>query len=55
MIDRNTELINSPEMIADDPYGEGWMLKVRVDNPDDELESTLSAEEYRAYVVGEET
>lgn len=55
VIDRNTELINSPEMIADDPYGEGWMLKVRVDNPDDELESTLSAEEYRAYVVGEET
>lgn len=54
VIDRNEELIESPESIAEDPYGEGWLLKVRVDNPDDELTDTLSAAEYRAQVEGEE-
>ena len=54
VIDRNEEMLQSPESIADDPYGEGWLLKVRVDNPDDELTDTLSAMEYRAQVEGEE-
>lgn len=54
VIDRNETVIDSPELIADDPYGEGWLLKVRVDNPDDELSDTLSASEYRAQVEGEE-
>ena len=54
VIDRNEEMIESPESIAEDPYGEGWLLKVRVDNPDDELTDTLSAGEYRAQVEGED-
>ena len=54
VIETNEEMINSPESIAEDPYGEGWLLKVRVDNPDDELTDTLSATEYRAQVEGEE-
>ena len=54
VIDRNEEMIESPESIAEDPYGEGWLLKLRVDNPDDELTDTLSAAEYRAQVEGEE-
>lgn len=54
VIDRNEEMIESPESIAEDPYGEGWLLKLRVDNPDDELTDTLSAAEYRAQVEGED-
>jgi glycine cleavage system H protein len=54
VIERNQAMIDSPELIADDPYGEGWLLKVRVVNPDDELGDTLSASEYRAQVEGEE-
>ena len=54
VIERNEEMIESPESIAEDPYGEGWLIKVRVDNPDDELTDTLSAAEYRAQVEGEE-
>lgn len=54
IIDRNEAMIESPELIADDPYGEGWLLKVRVVNPDDELEDTLSASEYRAQVEGDD-
>lgn len=54
VIDRNEALIESPELIADDPYGEGWLLKVRVDDPDAEPEDVLTADEYRAQVEGEE-
>jgi glycine cleavage system H protein len=45
-------MIDSPELIADDPYGEGWLLKVRVSDPDDALADTLSADEYRSQVEG---
>ncbi|MDJ0532428.1 MAG: glycine cleavage system protein GcvH [Xenococcaceae cyanobacterium MO_207.B15] len=54
VIERNETAIETPESIVDDPYGEGWLLKVRVNNPDDELEETISAVEYRAQVEGEE-
>lgn len=52
VIDRNETAIDSPESIAEDPYGEGWLIKVKVDNPDDELEEAVSAAEYRALVEG---
>ncbi|MDJ0508100.1 MAG: glycine cleavage system protein GcvH [Crocosphaera sp.] len=54
VIDRNEEMLETPDSIADDPYGDGWLLKVRVENPDDELEDTMSAQEYRALLEGEE-
>ncbi|MGK7935098.1 MAG: glycine cleavage system protein GcvH [Xenococcaceae cyanobacterium] len=54
VIETNEAMVESPESIAEDPYGEGWLLKVRVDNPDDELTDTLSAVEYRAQVEGED-
>jgi len=54
VIDRNEMLIEAPEAIADDPYGEGWLIKVRLDNPDDELENTLSVQEYKSLIEPEE-
>jgi len=53
VVDRNQAMIDSPELIADDPHGEGWLLKVRVENPDAALVDTLSASEYRDQVAGE--
>jgi glycine cleavage system H protein len=53
VIERNESLINSPGDIANDPYGEGWLLKIRINNPD-ELKDTLTATEYRAQVEGSE-
>ncbi|TRU81294.1 MAG: glycine cleavage system protein GcvH [Microcystis novacekii Mn_MB_F_20050700_S1] len=53
VVDRNQGMIDSPELIADDPHGEGWLLKVRVENPDTALADTLSASEYRVQVSGE--
>ena len=52
VVEVNTPLIDAPEQIGDDPYGEGWLLKVRVDDPG-ELDDALSASEYRDQVEGE--
>ena len=51
VVERNEALIDDPEEVSDDPYGEGWFLKVRVDDPD-ELNDALTADEYRALVEG---
>lgn len=44
--DRNEALIDAPEQLPDDPYGDGWLVKVRYSDPD-ELEELMSAAEYR--------
>ena len=55
VIDRNETAIETPESIAEDPYGEGWLLKIKVSNLDDELSDLLSAADYRAMVEGEDS
>ncbi|MBE9098043.1 glycine cleavage system protein GcvH [Vacuolonema iberomarrocanum] len=53
VVDRNDALIDAPEQLADDPYGAAWLVKVRLDQVDDDMEDTLTAEEYQAQVEGE--
>ncbi|NEO69673.1 glycine cleavage system protein GcvH [Moorena sp. SIO3H5] len=53
VVERNEEMIEAPEKIAEDPYGEGWLIKVRLNDPDNPLEGVLSAEEYSAKVEAE--
>ncbi|MCC6287069.1 MAG: glycine cleavage system protein GcvH [Chitinophagaceae bacterium] len=45
----NPELNNTPELVNSDPYGEGWMIKVKVDNPAD-VGNLLTSEAYAAQV-----
>ncbi|MCF2151087.1 glycine cleavage system protein GcvH [Desmonostoc muscorum LEGE 12446] len=52
VVERNDAVIDGPELVTDDPYGEGWFLKVRV-NDADELNDALTADQYRALVEGE--
>lgn len=52
VIEINSALLDAPEQIGDDPYGEGWLLKVRMDN-DIDLDDTLTSDEYREQVEGE--
>lgn len=42
----NDVLEDSPEKINEDPYGEGWLIKVRLTSPE-EAESLLTAPEYQ--------
>lgn len=51
VIERNEAAIDAPEQVGEDPYGEGWLLKVRVDNSG-EADEALTAAKYRALVEG---
>jgi len=53
VIDVNDVLANTPELLNEDPYGEAWLAKVRIDDWEETLEETLSADEYRTNVEGE--
>ena len=43
----NDALAENPELVNDDPYGDGWLVKVRLADPS-EAQSLLSAEAYEA-------
>ena len=45
----NEGLNDTPENVNNDAYGEAWMLKIKMDNPN-EADSLLSAEEYEEYL-----
>lgn len=45
----NEKLDASPELVNQDPYGEGWMVRVKVNNPSD-FETLLSAAQYQEIV-----
>jgi glycine cleavage system H protein len=47
----NEELEGSPELVNTDPYGDGWMVTITVNNPAD-VEGLLTADQYKA-LVGE--
>ena len=46
----NPALEANPELVNSDPYGEGWMVKVTIDNPAD-VEALLDAAAYEALVA----
>ena len=49
IIEFNEALESSPESVNSDPYGAGWMIKVKVANLD-EVDSLLSSEAYKALI-----
>jgi glycine cleavage system H protein len=51
VVKANDELKDQPELINDSPYENGWMLVVKMANPD-EVDSLMNAEEYEAYLQG---
>ena len=49
----NESLKDNPETINQDPYGKGWMVKLKIANPE-ELSALMSLESYKAFVSEEE-
>jgi glycine cleavage system H protein len=45
IIEVNPNLDSAPEKVNSDPYGEGWMIKMKVDNPEDAMK-LMDAEAY---------
>jgi len=50
VIEFNEALATNPELINKDPYGEGWIVKVKMTNPA-EIENLLSADDYKAAIM----
>jgi glycine cleavage system H protein len=50
VIEFNESLESNPEKVNEDPYGEGWMIKIKIADPS-ELEDLLSAEDYGSSIA----
>ena len=46
VIEVNSSLEDAPEVVNDDPYGQGWIIKIEVTNPAD-VENLMSSDNYR--------
>ena len=52
VLEINSELSSHAELVNQDPYGKGWMIKIEMSNPD-ELNKLLTSEEYTAQLGAE--
>ena len=52
VVEVNSSLNDEPEKVNEDPYGEGWMIKIRMSNPG-EVDSLLTAAEYEDFTKAE--
>ena len=50
VLEVNPKLEDNPELVNSDPYGEGWMIKVKMTNPS-EAGNLLDAEAYKALIA----
>lgn len=46
----NEEAIDRPEIVEEDPYGAGWLLRLKMSDPA-ELDALMSAEEFEKYIA----
>ncbi len=51
IIEFNDSLEDAPEKVNSDPYGDGWMVKIRISDTN-EVSDLLSAEEYKDLIGG---
>ena len=52
VVEINEALAEKPELVNTDPYGDGWMIRIRVSDPT-EADELMSAEEYEEYIEKE--
>ncbi len=49
IIEFNESLESEPEIVNKDPYGDGWMIKIKISNPD-EIDSLLDDQAYKEII-----
>jgi glycine cleavage system H protein len=52
VVETNPSLADAPEKVNEDPYGAGWLMKLKLSDPQ-QVEKLMSAAEYTAYVGAE--
>lgn len=53
VVEANEDLNDTPEAVNDDPYGDAWLVKIKMDNSG-EIDALLSAEEYTEFLALED-
>ncbi len=47
VVEANEEVMDAPELVNSDPYGEGWLVKIQLSD-ESQLDALMSAEDYEA-------
>ena len=50
ILEVNESVADAPETVNDDPYGQGWLVRIRLSDPS-EADSLLDADAYRAHIA----
>jgi len=50
IVEVNEDLLDAPEKINDDPYGEGWIAKIEPNNLEEDLGKLMEVEEYKKHL-----
>ena len=50
VLEVNKDIDSAPEVVNKDPYGKGWMIKIKISNPS-EIAELLDVEEYKKLIV----
>ena len=54
IIELNEKIVQNPELVNSSPFGDGWIMKIKLSHPD-EINELLSVEEYKKIVESEDT
>lgn len=50
IVEVNPKIITNPELVNKDPYGDGWLIKIKIENAEESSELLYSAE-YKSLIV----
>ena len=50
VLEVNEKVVDAPETVNDDPYGDGWLIRIRMSDQS-ELDALMDAEAYKAHVA----
>ncbi len=50
VLEVNARVVDAPETVNDDPYGEGWLVRIRMSDPS-EVDGLLDAEAYKSFLA----
>ena len=50
ILEVNAKVVDAPETVNEDPYGEGWLIRIRLSEPS-EADELMDADEYRSFVA----
>ena len=50
VLEVNAKVVEAPEAVNDDPYGEGWLIRIRLSDPS-EVDDLLGADEYQRVIA----